>query len=251
VPASPRKLDGATTERPTSPDKPRAVRDEPAARPRRAAEEPHASHPPRRWLIAALGAGVVVAAVVTLLALRSSGARGCDDDHRAGCEAACRAGDAAACFRRARALHGGLGGISVDHEAGRVADARACELGSAEGCYEGAVSLVAVALLERRADDPRRLRRLDEAARMLQRACDRDFMKACRRLGKEYSVGFGSLAPDPAKAFQLVERACTGNDVAACKALRDMIDSGAGTTELRTEAARVLAAACARGLLPC
>jgi TPR repeat protein len=100
-------------------------------------------------------------------------------------------------------------------------------------------------------DDPVRTRRLDEAAHMLHRGCDLGVMKACRRLGKEHSAGFGSLPPDAPRAFALVERACNGDDAAACKALRDMIDSKAGTEELRAGAARVLEAACRRSVLPC
>jgi protein kinase-like protein/Sel1 repeat-containing protein len=206
---------------------------------------------PRWWPIAAAGAAVVVAGGVVLLLARA-GAGGdaiCTDAARTGCAVRCDANDAAACYLLARALHTGVAGMPVDHEAARVADERACRLRENRGCVAAAKSLLAVAD-KVPAGDPRRGPVVAEAAQLLATGCERGAADACRLLGREYSQGFGHLPPDPPRAFALVEQACNANDVVACKALQAMIldPNNGGTPELRAGAQRVYGAACARAL---
>jgi len=208
--------------------------------------------PPAWWALVAGGvAGVVAAGVIITVLVRRGEAGGptCDDTTRNGCAARCAANDAAACYLLARTLHGNAVGIPVDHEAARVADTKACRLRDDRGCVAGAKSLIAVAD-KVPADDARRPPLLEDAVLLLSAACERGTAEACRLLGREYSKGFGHLLPDPPRAFVLVEKACEGNDVVACRALEAMIldPNNGATPELRAGARRVHDAACARAL---
>jgi hypothetical protein len=203
----------------------------------------------RLWPLVAGGLVVVAAAIVVVFARGSSSSPRCDDTARSGCSALCKAGDADACFQLARTLHGNDLGIPIDHEAARVADTRACSLGNDAGCEASAVSLMGIIEKDTRDNPARKQERLAEIERLLSGACDRNFYPACRRLGKELSLGFGhGMTADPPRAFALVEKACDANEVAACRALRDMITdpNNGATPPLREQAKRVVAAACAR-----
>ncbi|HEU0033475.1 MAG TPA: protein kinase [Kofleriaceae bacterium] len=207
-------------------------------------------------IAAIAGVLALVAVLVTVISMlrREPADDACTDAVRAGCRAACDRDDADACLRLAETLHDNNLGIPIDHEAARAADTKACRLGKAAGCRNAAISHFATTKkLDLPAGDPRRIARLREAERLMQQACDRDDFDACRRLGKEYSQGYGQLVPDPAKAFALVEKACRGKNAAACNALFDMVNdpNNGATPELREGARRVRDEACAQKIVEC
>jgi hypothetical protein len=204
-----------------------------------------ASPSSRRGLVMA-GVGVLVAGAIVMMLMRSSSAS-CTEDVRDGCEARCNDNDATACYLFARSLHGSSSAVQ-DHEAARVKDAKACRLGEDRGCAAAAKSLFAVA--KNHAPDGVRASLLGEAEQLLAMGCDRGHAESCRSLGRALSRGQGPLPPDPARAFALVIRACERDDVAACKALLDMIADVAneGTAAMRDAARKAYAAACTREL---
>jgi hypothetical protein len=204
----------------------------------------------RSWPLV-IGVAVAVAVALVLVMARRSGPT-CSDTIRTGCAALCDDGDADACYLHARTLHKNDVGIPIDHEAARVADRRACTLGNDAGCVGAARSLFDSARTFPPGDE-RRTSRESDAVQLLAGACDRRYYEACRKLGREYSRGWGQLVPDPPRAFELVERSCLGDHVEGCNALRDMIadDHNGGTPALRAHAREVYAAACRRRLVTC
>jgi hypothetical protein len=198
-------------------------------------------------LIVALAIAAIATATVIVMLLREPSWPACSLATPLTCGDRCNAGDAEACYVHARTLHKNDLGIRIDHEAARVADKRACSLGNDKGCYEAAASLLRLTKNAKPEDAVAPSRR-GEAAKLLALACDRNYVDACRELGKQYSVCCGQLEPDPAKSFALVEKACRNDLLAGCNALHDMIKNKAGTPELREHALEVYRAACARKL---
>ncbi len=218
--------------------KPEAIPEPPA--PRRAR--------PPVWLIAIAGGGLVVALVTLALVVArkpkppSDDATRCDATTAAGCQARCDREDATACFFLARDLH-----KRDQHEAGRVADARACRLGNGDGCFKAAMSAINLAK-PLPAGDQRRADWLAEAEKLLVTGCDRGHSECCRELGKQLAKNYGNFAPDPPRSYALVITACEANNAMACNALAQMMvdETNGSTPELRAQARAARAAACTR-----
>ena len=96
---------------------------------------------------------------------------------------------------------------------------RACAGGEAEGCAAGAVAL--------RQADGRNYSDWPRAEAFLRRACERDHMESCFRLGVVYLNGDG-VPQDPGKAAGPLGTACEGGQARACEPAARIFGSGRG-----------------------
>jgi uncharacterized protein len=156
-------------------------------------------------------------------------------------DSACTAGDLGGCAIAGVAY--GLGqGVPRDLARARALEERACDGGSAEGCFTiGFASLYGMAGFER--DTAR-------AAQVLESTCAGGHSNACFQLGWNYEFG-RTVARDFARAALFYDQACenasTADDMMGCHFLGSAYADGRGVAVDAARAAQLYERACRAG----
>ena len=202
------------------------------------------------WVVGVALVAAAIAIVLVIVVTRDDAAPACSASRPDVCAERCEGGDATTCYLYARILHDENHTELVNHEKARELDVAACEGGETRACQMAASSLIGVAT--KHTPDPTAARLLlAKAEKMYVIACDRGDLEMCQLLGRKLSKGQGGpFPPDPARAFELVIRACERGRASACDRLLEMAgDPNNGADDgMRDQARQVRTAACARRL---
>jgi uncharacterized protein len=150
---------------------------------------------------------------------------------------ACESGKLEACVSLGDAYRKGFGGNAADDKQAAALYKKACDGGSARGCFSYGWMLKYGAGVDQSSTS---------AVRALERACDLDDLAGCTELALSYETGQG-VQQSSARAYELYRKACDGNYAWGCGGAGWMAKYGHGTAVDYETAGAMLERACAGG----